>query len=272
MLDSRGILVPGRAGVTGEKARARRGHQPARARAAAPAEALDGRGRLRRAVRARRCPRSCWPRWRRTGSSSRCPTPTPRCTRTSPRGTPRSSRPGRSDFPNQINNVLAFPGVFRGALDAGARRITEAMKLAAADAIFAVVARRPRAGPDRAEPVRPAGGAGGGGGGGGGRRAPGVARRVADDARAWAAARESCHRACCSARRPERCRAAAPSPGHRAPSGAVTPAGASDRGGGAADRARRRRHDHAPWARSAMRCRPIGRVGRIVEPGRSLNG
>ena len=47
---------------------------------------------------------------------------------------------GRSDFPNQINNVLAFPGVFRGALDAGARRITEAMKLAAADAIFSVAA------------------------------------------------------------------------------------------------------------------------------------
>jgi malate dehydrogenase (oxaloacetate-decarboxylating) len=45
---------------------------------------------------------------------------------------------GRSDFPNQINNVLAFPGVFRGALDAGARRITENMKLAAADAIFQV--------------------------------------------------------------------------------------------------------------------------------------
>ncbi|TWF78649.1 malate dehydrogenase (oxaloacetate-decarboxylating) [Pseudonocardia hierapolitana] len=45
---------------------------------------------------------------------------------------------GRSDFPNQINNVLAFPGVFRGALDAGARRITEEMKLAAADAIFSV--------------------------------------------------------------------------------------------------------------------------------------
>ena len=46
---------------------------------------------------------------------------------------------GRSDFPNQINNVLAFPGVFRGALDAGARRITENMKLAAAEAIFSVV-------------------------------------------------------------------------------------------------------------------------------------
>ncbi|WP_284975007.1 NADP-dependent malic enzyme [Arthrobacter sp. efr-133-TYG-104] len=42
---------------------------------------------------------------------------------------------GRSDFPNQINNVLAFPGIFRGALDAGARRITQAMKIAAANAI-----------------------------------------------------------------------------------------------------------------------------------------
>ncbi|MDT5118437.1 MAG: hypothetical protein QOE30_4176 [Mycobacterium sp.] len=46
---------------------------------------------------------------------------------------------GRSDFPNQINNVLAFPGVFRGALDAGARRITEKMMVAAAEAVFAVV-------------------------------------------------------------------------------------------------------------------------------------
>jgi malate dehydrogenase (oxaloacetate-decarboxylating) len=45
---------------------------------------------------------------------------------------------GRSDYPNQINNVLAFPGVFRGALDAGATKITEAMKLAAAEAIFEV--------------------------------------------------------------------------------------------------------------------------------------
>jgi malate dehydrogenase (oxaloacetate-decarboxylating) len=46
---------------------------------------------------------------------------------------------GRSDFPNQINNVLAFPGVFRGALDVRASRITEGMKLAAADALAAVV-------------------------------------------------------------------------------------------------------------------------------------
>ncbi|MET0206606.1 MAG: NAD-dependent malic enzyme [Thermoleophilaceae bacterium] len=47
---------------------------------------------------------------------------------------------GRSDYPNQINNVLAFPGVFRGALDAGAPRITEEMKLAAAKGIAEVVA------------------------------------------------------------------------------------------------------------------------------------
>ncbi len=46
---------------------------------------------------------------------------------------------GRSDFPNQINNVLAFPGLFRGALDAGARRITQTMMVAAAEAIFSVV-------------------------------------------------------------------------------------------------------------------------------------
>jgi malate dehydrogenase (oxaloacetate-decarboxylating) len=46
---------------------------------------------------------------------------------------------GRSDYPNQINNVLAFPGVFRGALDAGVPQITAAMKLAAADAIASVV-------------------------------------------------------------------------------------------------------------------------------------
>jgi malate dehydrogenase (oxaloacetate-decarboxylating) len=47
---------------------------------------------------------------------------------------------GRSDFPNQINNVLAFPGIFRGALDAGARRITQDMKIAAANAIAELAA------------------------------------------------------------------------------------------------------------------------------------
>jgi malate dehydrogenase (oxaloacetate-decarboxylating) len=46
---------------------------------------------------------------------------------------------GRSDYPNQINNVLCFPGIFRGALDAGAPKITEEMKLAAAQGIADVV-------------------------------------------------------------------------------------------------------------------------------------
>jgi malate dehydrogenase (oxaloacetate-decarboxylating) len=46
---------------------------------------------------------------------------------------------GRSDYPNQINNVLAFPGIFRGALDVHARKINEEMKMAAAEAIASLV-------------------------------------------------------------------------------------------------------------------------------------
>ena len=46
---------------------------------------------------------------------------------------------GRSDFPNQINNVIAFPGIFRGALDVRARDINDEMKMAAARAIAALV-------------------------------------------------------------------------------------------------------------------------------------
>ncbi|SUA73089.1 NADP-dependent malic enzyme [Nocardia otitidiscaviarum] len=78
---------------------------------------------------------------------------------------------GRSDFPNQINNVLAFPGVFKGALDAGARRITEGMKVAAADAIFGVVADELSADKIIPSPLDP-------------RVAPAVAEAVAATARA----------------------------------------------------------------------------------------
>ncbi|MEK7481556.1 MAG: malic enzyme-like NAD(P)-binding protein, partial [Patescibacteria group bacterium] len=46
---------------------------------------------------------------------------------------------GRSDYPNQVNNVLGFPGIFRGVLDVRATRITEATKLAAAEALAATV-------------------------------------------------------------------------------------------------------------------------------------
>ena len=74
---------------------------------------------------------------------------------------------GRSDYPNQINNVLAFPGVFRGLLDAQARDITDEMLLAAAAAIADVVTgaqpdrsscracSTPRVAPAVAEAVRP---------------------------------------------------------------------------------------------------------------------
>jgi malate dehydrogenase (oxaloacetate-decarboxylating) len=77
---------------------------------------------------------------------------------------------GRSDLPNQINNVLAFPGIFRGALDAGARRITERMKLAAAEAIAAVVADELRPDAIVPSPFDP-------------RVAPAVAEAVAREAR-----------------------------------------------------------------------------------------
>ncbi|GAC1308522.1 MAG: malate oxidoreductase [Vulcanimicrobiaceae bacterium] len=51
---------------------------------------------------------------------------------------------GRSDFPNQVNNLLAFPGIFRGALDCRARRISDGMKLAAARAIAGIITEAER--------------------------------------------------------------------------------------------------------------------------------
>jgi malate dehydrogenase (oxaloacetate-decarboxylating) len=48
---------------------------------------------------------------------------------------------GRSDFPNQVNNALAFPGIFRGALDHGVRKITDKHKVAAAEAMAALVSK-----------------------------------------------------------------------------------------------------------------------------------
>ena len=49
---------------------------------------------------------------------------------------------GRSDYPNHINNVLAFPGIFRGALDSGAKQITDKMQIAAAIAIASLVSKK----------------------------------------------------------------------------------------------------------------------------------
>ena len=84
---------------------------------------------------------------------------------------------GRSDFPNQINNVLAFPGIFRGALDCGAREINYDMKMAAAAAIAELVSDEELA-PDFIipDPFNP-------------EVAKNVARRVAEAARATGAVR-----------------------------------------------------------------------------------
>ena len=76
----------------------------------------------------------------RTRSSSRSPTRTPRSTR------PRRARAnpdaiiatGRSDYPNQVNNVLCFPFIFRGALDVGATEINDAMQIACVEGIAAL--------------------------------------------------------------------------------------------------------------------------------------
>ena len=73
-------------------------------------------------------------------SCSRWPIPTPRSTRSRPASKAAIVATGRSDYPNQINNVLAFPGFFRGMLDADARDITDACLLAAAGAIADCVA------------------------------------------------------------------------------------------------------------------------------------
>jgi malate dehydrogenase (oxaloacetate-decarboxylating) len=83
---------------------------------------------------------------------------------------------GRSDFPNQINNVLAFPGIFRGAFDARATAITEGMKLAAAEALAGLVGDDLRADLVIPGPFDP-------------RVGPAVAAAVADAARADGVAR-----------------------------------------------------------------------------------
>jgi malate dehydrogenase (oxaloacetate-decarboxylating) len=136
VLDSRGVLVSGREGLTGEKARLAGITNP-RGVTGGVAEALDGAdvfvglssALLPEELLARMAPESV---------VFALSNPDPEVHPDVAARYAAVVATGRSDFPNQINNVLAFPGVFRGALDAGARRITEAMKLAAADAIFSV--------------------------------------------------------------------------------------------------------------------------------------
>jgi malate dehydrogenase (oxaloacetate-decarboxylating) len=138
VLDSRGVLVPGRAGVTGEKAALAAVTNP-RQVAGGVAEALTGAD-VFVGLSCARLPEELLALMAPGGFVFALSNPDPEVHPDVAARYAAIVATGRSDFPNQINNVLAFPGVFRGALDAGARRITETMKLAAADAIFSVVA------------------------------------------------------------------------------------------------------------------------------------
>jgi malate dehydrogenase (oxaloacetate-decarboxylating) len=138
VLDSRGVLVPGRDGVTGEKA--------ALAEVTNPRRITGGTAEVLRdadvfvGLSSARLPEELLTLMAPEGIVFALSNPDPEVHPDVAARHAAIVATGRSDFPNQINNVLAFPGVFRGALDAGARRITEAMKLAAAEAIFSVAA------------------------------------------------------------------------------------------------------------------------------------
>lgn len=136
VLDSRGILLPGRAGVTGEKAALAEVTNPRRL-SGATAEALTGAD-VFVGLSSATLPEELLALMAPEPFVFALSNPDPEVHPDVAARYAAIVATGRSDFPNQINNVLAFPGVFRGALDAGARRITEAMKLAAADAIAAV--------------------------------------------------------------------------------------------------------------------------------------
>ncbi|MCO1660140.1 NAD(P)-dependent malic enzyme [Pseudonocardia humida] len=136
VLDSRGVLVPGRDGVTGEKAALAHRTNP-RGVTGSLADALPGAD-VFVGLSGARLPEELLATMAPDGMVFALSNPDPEVHPDVAARHAAIVATGRSDFPNQINNVLAFPGVFRGALDAGARRITEEMKLAAAEAILDV--------------------------------------------------------------------------------------------------------------------------------------
>jgi malate dehydrogenase (oxaloacetate-decarboxylating) len=108
-------------------------------RTGTPADAIDGMDLLIGLSGARVFPAEALERMNRDAMVFAMANPTPEV---SPEEAARHARivaTGRSDYPNQINNVLAFPGIFRGALDVRSPQITEAMKTAAARAIAEIV-------------------------------------------------------------------------------------------------------------------------------------
>ena len=135
----RGRASRRRRGAAAGVGRAGGAHEPARA-TGQRGRGARGRRRGDRPVRPRaRSRRTACAAWRATRSCSRSPTRCPRSIPEQVRDDVAIMATGRSDYPNQINNVLAFPGVFKGALEVRARSINEEMKLAAAQAIAGVI-------------------------------------------------------------------------------------------------------------------------------------
>ncbi len=137
MVDSKGIVHSGRDDLNSVKAELATRTNPA-GRTGGVAEALEGAD-VFLGLSAGKVPEDIIATMAPNGIVFACSNPDPEIHPEIAKRHAAIVATGRSDFPNQINNVLAFPGVFRGALDAGARRITEQMKVAAAEAIFSVV-------------------------------------------------------------------------------------------------------------------------------------
>jgi len=108
-------------------------------RAGAPADAIEGVDLFVGLSGARVMPAAALGRMAPDAIVFAMANPTPEVTPEEAAPYARVIATGRSDYPNQINNVLCFPGIFRGALDVRAREITETMKMAAADGIAAIV-------------------------------------------------------------------------------------------------------------------------------------
>jgi malate dehydrogenase (oxaloacetate-decarboxylating) len=141
--DSRGAIHTGRADyLDGSMPQIKRWyaeHSNPERRDGAPADVIDGTDLFIGLSGARVMPAAALARMNRDAMVFAMANPTPEVSPEEARAYARIVATGRSDYPNQINNVLAFPGIFRGALDVRARRITEEMKLAAARAIASII-------------------------------------------------------------------------------------------------------------------------------------
>jgi malate dehydrogenase (oxaloacetate-decarboxylating) len=111
-------------------------------RAGTPADVIDGADLLIGVSGARALPAQALARMNKDAMVFAMANPNPEVIPEEAAPYVRIMATGRSDYPNQINNVLCFPGIFRGAMDVRAPVITEEMKMAAADAIAAIVDER----------------------------------------------------------------------------------------------------------------------------------